>query len=66
MAQFKAQEASNTAWSVATILTNKKERTEKEDGLVLQIIRQVAHTIAERADAFKPQELRYVQYVRLD
>jgi hypothetical protein len=63
MAQFKSQEVSNTAWSVATILTNKKERTEKEDGLVLQILRQVAPYIAERADAFKPQELRYALLV---
>lgn len=57
MAQFKAQEVSNTAWSVATILANKKERSEKEDLLVLRILREVSRSIAERADEFKPQEL---------
>ena len=52
--EFKAQELSNTAWGVATILSNKSNNTQCTGGWpVLDILRQVARAIAERADEFQ-------------
>jgi len=54
---FKPQEASNTAWAVATLLSKKGTITAQEQDAALQILRQVAVIVTERADEFKTQEL---------
>lgn len=61
---YKTQELSNTAWGVATLLSNKKGKagnsaviTPTETSTALRILRQMSRELVERAAEFKPQEL---------
>lgn len=55
--KWKCQECSNNAWGIATILSNKSQRTPEEEANALTILRKVAVAITQRADDFKTQEL---------
>ena len=63
---FKPQEVSNTAWGIATLLSLRREtgeansgslEQEKEDLIVVSIFRCIAHTLLQRCDTFKSQEI---------
>ena len=63
---FKPQEVSNTAWGIATLLSLRREtgeansgslEQEKEDLIVVSILRSIAQTLVQRCDEFKSQEI---------
>lgn len=63
--QFKAQELSNTAWGIATIISKRgyvsdqriNEDFKLEDESSLRILRWVGESLEERIEEFKPQEI---------
>lgn len=63
---FKPQEVSNTAWGIASLLRLRREtgeansgslEQEKEDLIVVSILRSIAQTLMQRCDEFKSQEI---------